>query len=348
MSQDQIRIGIIGAGTNTIDMHIPKLQELDGVEIVSVCNRTRESGQRVADRFGIPQVCEQWHEIIDDEDIDAIVIGTWPYMHATLTCAGLENDKHVLCEARMAMNADEAHEMLDTARQFPHLISQIVPSPFTLTWDQTIQDLIADGYLGDIYSIEIRGASDTFVDRDAARHWRQDFDLSGYNTMAMGIWYEALARWVGHASRVMAMSRVFVPQRQHQDGGKAATVRVPDHLDILATMDCGAQAHFVFSGITGLARDTNTAWLYGSEGTLLLDVGVEKLYGGRRGEEKLNEISIDESKKGHWRVEEEFINAIRGLEPIRLTTFDGGVKYMEFTEAVAVSAAEAQAIDLPL
>ena len=88
--------------------------------------------------------------------------------------------------------------------------------------------------------------------------------------------------------------------------------------------------------------------IYGSEGTLLLDIGAEKLYGGRRGDKELNEISIEASKKGHWRVEEEFINAIRGLEPIRLTTFEDGVKYMEFTEAVAVSAAEAQAVDLPL
>jgi predicted dehydrogenase len=36
-------------------------------------------------------------------------------------------------------------------------------------------------------------------------------------------------------------------------------------------------------------------------------------------------------------VEEEFIGAIRGTEPVKLTTFADGVKYMEFTEAVARS-----------
>jgi predicted dehydrogenase len=39
-------------------------------------------------------------------------------------------------------------------------------------------------------------------------------------------------------------------------------------------------------------------------------------------------------------VEAEFINAIRGLEPVTHTTFAEGVKYMEFTEAVARSMAE--------
>ena len=49
-----IRIGVVGAGENTRTMHIPKLQAIDGVQIVSVCNRSRESSQRAADEFGIP------------------------------------------------------------------------------------------------------------------------------------------------------------------------------------------------------------------------------------------------------------------------------------------------------
>ena len=52
--------------------------------------------------------------------------------------------------------------------------------------------------------------------------------------------------------------------------------------------------------------------------------------------------------QGDWRVEDEFIGAIRGTETIRLTDFTTGVKYMEFTEAVARSAESGQPVDLPL
>ena len=69
MTLDVVRVGIIGAGANTKKMHIPKLQELDGVEIVSVCNRSQESGQRVAEQFGIPNVCSEWREMMDDDQI---------------------------------------------------------------------------------------------------------------------------------------------------------------------------------------------------------------------------------------------------------------------------------------
>ena len=50
---DKIRIGIVGAGQNTVSSHIPLLQAIDGVEIVSVCNRSRASSERVATQFGI-------------------------------------------------------------------------------------------------------------------------------------------------------------------------------------------------------------------------------------------------------------------------------------------------------
>ncbi len=49
-------------------------------------------------------------------DLDAILIGTWPYLHCEATCAALEAGKHVLCEARMAVSAQEAHRMLEAVR----------------------------------------------------------------------------------------------------------------------------------------------------------------------------------------------------------------------------------------
>ena len=98
-----IRIGIVGAGNNTRVRHIPGLKAIPGVEIVSVCNRSRESSQRAAEAFNIPKVYEDWRALVAADDTDAIVIGTWPYMHREITCAVLAAGKHVMCEARMAM-----------------------------------------------------------------------------------------------------------------------------------------------------------------------------------------------------------------------------------------------------
>ncbi len=343
MSQEPIRVGIVGAGANTTSKHIPGLQAIKGVEIVSVCNRSRESGERVAKQFNIPQVYENWLDLIEADDTDAIVIGTWPYMHARLTLAALDADKHVLCEARMAMNATEAHEMLAAAQTNPHLVAQIVPSPMTLSVDKTIQRLLAEGYLGDLLAIEAR-VGGTFLDPEAPLTWRQDFDLSGYNTMTMGIWYEAIMRWVGHANRVTAFAKTYVKMRRDQEGDLKA-VRVPDHIDVLADMACGAQLHLQVSSVSGLVGAPEI-YLFGSRGTLRFS--QNKLFGGQRNDKELSEITIPAHEQGGWRVEEEFINAIRGKETITHTSFEDGVKYMEFTEAALRSAADGIAINLPL
>ena len=60
------------------------------------------------------------------------------------------------------------------------------------------------------------------------------------------------------------------------------------------------------------------------------------------------EIKIPKRKEGEWRVEKEFVNAIRGLESITHTSFEDGVKYMEFSEAVTRSAQSGTKISLPI
>ena len=109
---DTIKVGIVGAGGNTVLKHIPLLQKIDGVEIVSVANRSIKSSSAVASQFEIKNYYDNWHEVVYDNGLDAVVIGTWPYMHKKLTIEALQSGKHVLCEARMCMNAEEAMEMV--------------------------------------------------------------------------------------------------------------------------------------------------------------------------------------------------------------------------------------------
>ncbi|HIN25184.1 MAG TPA: Gfo/Idh/MocA family oxidoreductase [Dehalococcoidia bacterium] len=345
MPDQEIRVGLIGAGRNTRERHIPGFDKVGGLEIAAVANRSRESGRVVADQFNIPTVYDNWQELLEDESINAVCIGTWPYMHRTLTVAALEAGKHVLCEARMATNASDARAMLDASRSHPDLVAQIVPSPTTFKIDSLLQKLIGEGYLGELLSVNLQSLGTGFVNHSGPMHWRFDRDLSGFNVLNMGIWYEAMIRWVGRATRVMAMTKVNVPYRQDDDGHRVS-VTIPDHADILCELANGAQAHMRFSTATGLSTG-NEVWLYGSEGTIRVDHDFN-VYGGKRGDSGLALIDNPASMQASWRVEEEFANGIRGTEPITRTPFDVGVHYMEWTEAVTRSAQTGQAVSLPL
>ncbi len=347
MAPEQIRVGIIGAGTNTRDVHIPKLREIPGVEIVCLANRSRASGEAVARTFGIPRVHGHWRELVADPGVDAVLIGTWPSLHRDATVAALEAGRHVLCEARMAMDAAEAREMLAASRAHPGLVAQLVPAPWTLEVDATIRRLIAEGWLGHLLAVDARGTTAQFVDESAALHWRQDAAKSGVNVLTLGIWYESVARWIGHARSLVAVARTFVARRIDAATGGTVAVKVPDHVDTLAETADGVSLRMQASAVTGLAPTPREAWLFGSEGTLRFDADTRRLFGARRGASELREIVVPPAERIGWRVEREFVGAIRGEEKVRFTTFADGVRYMDFTEAVAVSARTGCRVELP-
>src|SRR5207244_1564474 len=156
-----VRIRLIGAGANTKSRHIPGFLAIPGVTLSAVCNRRPESSAAVAREFGIARTHDKWEDLVADPNVDAVAIGTWPYLHCPIVLAALDAGKHVLTEARMAMNATEARSMLAALKQNPRLVGQIVPSPFGLRGDAFIKKLIADGYIGELREATVFGMNDS-------------------------------------------------------------------------------------------------------------------------------------------------------------------------------------------
>ena len=345
MAEADVRVGLIGAGGNVRNRHIPGFQKVEGLEILAVANRSLESSRSVADQFNIPRVYGSWQELLEDDEINAVCIGTWPYMHRTLTLAALEKGKHVLTEARMANTAQEARDMLEASRRNPHLVCQLTPTSTTYKIDRVLQRLVREGFLGELLSVEVQALQNRFADLSGDLHWRHNRELSGYNTLNIGASYESMMRWVGRGNRVMAMSKTHVPYRRDASGS-LVSVGIPDRIDILYELANGAQVHMRMSATTGLSTG-NQIWFYGTEGTIHVDQ-QQNVFAGSRGDSQLSEVPNPTEEQAYYRVEEEFSNAIRGKEQITMVPFETGVHSMEWTEAVIRSAQTGQAIYLPL
>src|SRR5690349_14921822 len=113
MPRGTLRIGLVGAGSIVRSRHAPGFRAIPGVELACVCNRRRDSSARVAIELKIPKTYGSWEDVIQDPTIDAVLIGAWPYLHCPVTLGALDAGKHVLTQARMAMNAREAQRMLE-------------------------------------------------------------------------------------------------------------------------------------------------------------------------------------------------------------------------------------------
>jgi predicted dehydrogenase len=351
MDRPVLRVGLIGAGANTRLRHVPGLRAVPQVEIVAVCNRRPESTRAAAREFGIPRTFDAWEDLVREPEIDAVVIGTWPYLHRPITLAALEAGKHVLTEARLAMNAAEAHEMLAAARRHPHLVTQVVPSPFGLKGHDVMLELLRGGYLGQLREAHVYSLSGALADPTAPLSWRQDAALSGLNMLALGIVHETLLRWAPPPVRVLAQAHAFTPTRTDPASGARRPVGTPDSVQVLTVLEGGARAVYHLSGVVPFGQGAGIH-LYGSAGVLQYDLNADRIRGASRarGPEvpALEEIPIPPEKAREWRVEAEFVEAIRGGPPPRFTDFATGVAYMEFTEAVARSARLGVAIELPL
>ena len=88
--------------------------------------------------------------------------------------------------------------------------------------------------------------------------------------------------------------------------------------------------------------------LHGSEGTLIYDLSRDQIRGARRTEPALQPMPIPQAHAGGWQVEADFVAAIRGERPVTHTDFATGVRYMQFTEAVARSSRHQSPVTLPL
>jgi len=354
MAHRILRVGLIGAGANTRLRHLPGLQALADVEITAVCNRRPASTVAVAREFNIPHTYERWEDLIADPDIDAVVIGTWPYLHCPITLAALRAGKHVLTEARMSMNAAEAHEMLAAARRHPRQVCQIVPSPYGLKGDTVMRELLEEGFIGELREVHVYSRSGALADAVAPLSWRQDAALSGVNMLTLGIVHETLLRWVPPPQRVLAQAHAFTPERIDPESGVRRPVGTPDSVQVLSVLTNGARASYQVSGVTPFGQGASIQ-LYGTDGVLYYDLlddrilGVSRTHGAAPAPaESLREIPIPKEKERGWQVEADFVDSIRLGTPVQLTDFETGVAYMEFTEAVARSARLGMAVKLPL
>jgi predicted dehydrogenase len=170
----------------------------------------------------------------------------------------------------------------------------------------------------------------------------------------LGILHETLLRWAPPPMRVLAQVHAFIPSRIDPASGVRRPVETPDSVQVLAVLESGARAVYHLSAVTPFGQGMGIQ-LHGSHGHLHYDLAADRIWGvSGRGKWKSaagpepQEIPIPPSKVREWRVEADFVDAIRSGPPITLTDFATGVAYMEFTEAVARSAQTGEAVELPL
>ena len=331
---DPIRIGIVGAGRIVAAEHVPRFRAIDGVELVGVANRSEESSRRAADELGLPRAYPSWQELVADPELDAVLVGAWPVLHAPVTIARARGrqarpDRGPDGGERRGCPGDGAGRPRPPRRRS----RAVVPASFSAWADGTIVRLLRDGAIGRVRHVQV--AWDSSGPGDPGDFWRWQRSTSGENIMALGILAESMTRWLGQPEAVTAVTRLGPAERPGPAGPIAADV--PDHVlalveypdDVTAVVEMSARTN-------GIASDHAT--FHGTTGSLVVDLGAQRIE-LVHGTARARPSPIRDEDRAGWTAEIDFVSAIRGGSPGTLTDFPTGLGYMAFLEAVHRSAA---------
>src|SRR2546425_713685 len=161
MPESTLGVGIIGVSPVrgwAATAHIPALRALPNYEIRALSAHSAESARAAGELFGVSAVFSDHEQLVSRPDIDVIAVTVRAPLHRELVSAALAAGKAVYCEWPLGRDLDEARAMAALAaekgvRTVVGLQARQAPAI------QFVQQLLGDGYVGEVLSTTIVGLS---------------------------------------------------------------------------------------------------------------------------------------------------------------------------------------------
>ncbi len=148
-----VNLGIVGCGAHAQIAYIPIFKKNAHCNVIALCDSDVRKIDHLCSKYAIDHKCQDFQEIVETKDIDALVIATPNYLHAPMTISALKYGKHVLCETPMAISLQETLEMIAVATETGRKLALAMNN--RLRPDvQTLKNFITEGELGEIYYVK--------------------------------------------------------------------------------------------------------------------------------------------------------------------------------------------------
>jgi predicted dehydrogenase len=144
----KVKVGVIGAGIGYY--HAKSYKAVKDVELSAIADIDEARARKVANELGIPNVYTDYKEMLKKEKPDAVSVGLPNYLHKKVTIDAIKAGANVLCEKPMAMNAQEAEEMVEEAAKSKKILMIGFCHRFRAD-SKLLKEIINKGHLGEIY-----------------------------------------------------------------------------------------------------------------------------------------------------------------------------------------------------
>ena len=103
--KDNVRLGLVGAGAISQLAHLPVLSKLKGAELVALCDNDGPKASAIAERLKIPDVFTDIEDLLELDQVDAVVIATPNHLHEPHVLRALKSKVDVLCERPLSLTS---------------------------------------------------------------------------------------------------------------------------------------------------------------------------------------------------------------------------------------------------
>ena len=171
---EKLRVGVVGIGFIGT-AHVEVLRRLGYVDVVAVANR--KNGAQRAEALYVPHGYDDYREMIDREQLDAIHICTPNHTHYEMAMYAMEHGLSVMLEKPFTMTVEEAQKLCAYAREH-HIVTGVNHSLRMNPQVQQMKAMVRSGEVGKIYAVTGCYLQDwLFLESDWS--WRLDPKLSG-------------------------------------------------------------------------------------------------------------------------------------------------------------------------
>src|SRR2546426_11892487 len=308
MPESTLGVGIIGVSPSrgwAATAHIPALRALPSYEIRALSGHSMESARAAGKVFGVGAVFSDHKQLVSQPDIDVVAVTVKVPHHRELVSAALAAGKAVYCEWPLGRDLDDAGAMAVLAAD------QGVRTVVGLQGRQApaigfIQELLGDGYVGEVLSTTMVGVSVTGGSVVQANAYMLD-ETNGANalTVAVGHSLDTLNHVLGEFADLSAVSAVRRPLMTIEETGEQIVKTAADQIALIGTLTSGVTASIhirdAVAGGIGFLWEIN-----GTDGTLRITAdapfpGIFPLtVAGANGQDKIAELAVPAASTEKW------------------------------------------------
>ena len=296
---DKVRVAVVGAAGAFGMKHLDGLMNIPEVEVTVVSGTRPEPTQAVAEKYGVPVALTSYEEVLERDDVDAVILATPTGLHASQTRAALAAGKHVQVEIPLADSFAEAQATLEAAElaEAKGLVAMVGHTRRFNPSHQLVHDRIEAGEFN-VQQMDV-----------------QTYFFRRTNTNAKG---EARS-WTDHLLWHHAAHTVDLFGYQAGKIVEAHAMQGPIHPELGIAMDMSIQLKSETGAICTLSLSFNNNGPFGTFFRYIGDTETyiaryDDLYNGR--DEQIDVSNVAVSMNGIELQDREFVAAIReGREP---------------------------------